>query len=438
MRDLVPVILGLLVVCGLCLWGSARQLRRRRILGDTPTSKAQGVFIGFVELKGTAESAQPLTSFLAETACVHYAWQVDEHWSRTVTETYTDSKGNRQTRTRRESGWTTVAEGGETIPFYLRDDTGVILVRPKGASIESATLFSETVSLGHPLYHAKGPPHSVSHSDHRRRFVETGIPLAAALFIAGQARERADLVAPEIAASKDAELFVISTRSEEKFSASLGVWTWVWGVLGFVAACVPAIFVAVDGAARLPRDFVWLSFVPPAVYLGVGAVAWVWLVYNRLIALRQRVRQGWSLIDVQLKRRHDLIPRLVAIVAGLKGHEAQVQTALAALRTQAVATPVGTAGPDFAGLAVSLRAVAENYPELKANESFLALQTQLVETEQRIALARAYYNDIATQLATRLEVVPDRWVGALGGLKPEPLLAAADFERANVRVELTM
>ena len=123
MRDLVPVILGLLVVCGLCLWGSARQLRRRRILGDTPTSKAQGVFIGFVELKGTAESAQPLTSFLAETACVHYAWQVDEHWSRVVTESYTDSKGNRQTRTRVESGWTTVAEGGETIPFYLRDES---------------------------------------------------------------------------------------------------------------------------------------------------------------------------------------------------------------------------------------------------------------------------------------------------------------------------
>lgn len=437
MRDLVPVILGLVVVCGLCLWGSARQLRRRRILGDTPTSKAQGVFIGFVELKGTAESAQPLTSFLAETTCVHYAWQVDEHWSRTVNETYTDSKGNRQTRTRRESGWTTVAEGGETIPFYLRDDSGLILVRPKGASIEPATLCSETVSLGHPLYHTKGPLHSVSDSDHRRRFVETGIPLAAVLFIAGHARERADLVAPEIAASPDAELFVISTRSEEKLSASLGLWTWVWGMLGFVAACVPAIFVAVDDTGRVPHDLARLSFVPPTVYLVVGAVAWVWLVYNRLIALRQRVRQGWSLIDVQLKRRHDLIPRLVAIVVGLKGQEAQVQAALAALRTQAVATPVGTAGPDFAGLAVSLRAVAENYPELKAHESFLALQAQLVETEQRVALARSYYNDIATQLATRLEVVPDRWVGALGGLKPEPLLAAADFERANVRVELT-
>jgi len=169
---------------------------------------------------------------------------------------------------------------------------------------------------------------------------------------------------------------------------------------------------------RVSHDLARLSFLPPAVYLVVGAMAWVWLVYNRLVALRQRVRQGWSLIDVQLKRRHDLIPRLVAIVGGLQGHEAQVQTALAALRAQAVATPVGTVGPDFAGLAVSLRAVAENYPELKAHESFLALQAQLVETEQRVALARAYYNDIATQLATRLEVVPDplggraRWLEA--------------------------
>jgi len=73
------------------------------------------------------------------------------------------------------------------------------LVRPEGATIEPATLFSETVSRGDALDYAKGPAHSVSDSDHRRRFVETGLPLGAALFIAGQARERSDLVAPEIA-----------------------------------------------------------------------------------------------------------------------------------------------------------------------------------------------------------------------------------------------
>src|SRR5450756_2242265 len=113
--------------------------RRRRLIDNLPTSKTTGVFSGFVELKGTAESAEPLTSFLAEQACVHYSWAVLEHWSRTVTETYTDDKGNTQTRTRTESGWTQVADGGETIPFYLQDDCGLILIRPDGAKTVSYT-----------------------------------------------------------------------------------------------------------------------------------------------------------------------------------------------------------------------------------------------------------------------------------------------------------
>lgn len=435
MKELIWLALGLLVLCGLCLWGWGRQLRRRRIINDTPTSKTQGVFIGEVEVKGTAEVVEPLVSFLAGAACVHYAWSVDEAWSRWVTETYTDSKGNTRTRQKRESGWTTVAKGGQTIPFFLRDDTGVLLIRPAGANIESQEFFEKTVGRSDPLYYSKGPAMSVPDSDHRRRFSEVGIRLHAPLFVAGRARERADLVAPEIAASKEAEFFLISTRTEEKISASLGRWMWVWGLLGLLIAAIPLIVMLAEQTQSYPREMVRLGVVPPVVYLAAGVIAWVWIVYNRLIALRQRVRQASSLIEVQLKRRHDLIPRLVAVVAGVKDHEAQVQPALAALRAQAMATPIGVAGPDFTGLAVSIRAVAEAYPELKAQESFAALQRQLVETEQRVALARAYYNDIATQWATRLEIIPDRWVAALGSMKPEPLLVASDFERAAVKVE---
>jgi len=80
--------------------------------------------------------------------------------------------------------------------------------------------------------------------------------------------------------------------------------------------------------------------------------------------------------------------------------------------------------------------VSEQYPDLKANASFAALQRSLTETEQRIALARAYFNSIATGYNTCLEVVPDRFLASLGGLRPQPLFAAADFERAAVRVDL--
>jgi hypothetical protein len=80
--------------------------------------------------------------------------------------------------------------------------------------------------------------------------------------------------------------------------------------------------------------------------------------------------------------------------------------------------------------------VTEAYPNLKSDPAFLALQQQLIETEQRVALARSYFNDIATFFNTRLEIVPDRWIAALGGMRPQALLAATDFERAAVPVKL--
>ena len=106
----LPLIGALIAVASLIAAFHAG--RRRRLIENLPTSKTSGVFIGLVELKGTAESAEPLTSFLAAQACVQYAWTVQEHWSRTVTTTETDSKGNTRTVTRHESAgrrWRTAA-----------------------------------------------------------------------------------------------------------------------------------------------------------------------------------------------------------------------------------------------------------------------------------------------------------------------------------------
>lgn len=191
--------------------------------------------------------------------CVHYAWSVEEEWSRWVTETYEDSKGNTRTRQKRESGSTTVSSGGEMIPFYLRDDTGVLLVRPEGAKLEPEAWFKETVGRSDALYYAKGPPGSVPDSDHRRRFVEAGIREHAPLFVAGRAQERTDLVAPEIATSPDAEFFLISTRTEEKISSSLGRWIWFWGLLGVLVASIPLIVTLVQRSEAYPVE--WVRFV---------------------------------------------------------------------------------------------------------------------------------------------------------------------------------
>jgi hypothetical protein len=424
-------VAGLALASAVLLWLSLRLRNKQRLLADLPTSKTQGVFIGLVELAGTAESAAPLCSFLRNAACVHYAYEVQEHWSRTVTESYTDSKGQRRTRTRHESGWTTVADGGETQDFYLRDDTGAVLIRPDGAKLEPAIVFDETVTPGDSLYYGKGPAGGIAHSDHRRRFVERAIRLHAPLYVVGQARERDDIVAPEIAASPDAALFLISTRSEKSVQKGYAVWSWVCWALGLIAASAAAVITASELRAEPPLTIA----IAAGTYLLVWAAGWVWMVFNSIVSLRARTRQAWSLVEVELKRRHDLIPNLASAVAALGTHERSTQTALAALRGQLSATPPGVAGPDFAALAAEVRTVVERYPQLVAQEGFTRLHESLVETEQRIALARSYYNDFATFFATRLERIPDRWVAALARMRPEPLLHAANFERAVVQVD---
>lgn len=139
--DLISLLLGSVGSLG-CLIGAFFVLRRKRLIDDIPTSKAQGVFIGLVELKGTAESEKPLTSYLAGIRCVQCAWQVDEKWSRTVVTTTAQGLTHSHT----ESGWTRVTSGSLYIPFYLKDDTGVIRIVPARANIHGVKVFDQTCS----------------------------------------------------------------------------------------------------------------------------------------------------------------------------------------------------------------------------------------------------------------------------------------------------
>jgi hypothetical protein len=431
---LPPSIGGLLAL--LFLFLAMRAGKRKRLVDNLPTSKTTGIFIGLVEVKGTAESEGPFTSALAEQRCVHYQWSIEEHWSRTVTETYTDSKGQSRTRTRHESGWKTVDSGGESAPFYLQDDHGVVLVRPEGAEIEPAVIFSETCGSLDPLYYGKGPAFAVADSDHRRRFTESAIALHAPLYVIGRARERSDIVAPEIAKDGNAPMFLISTRGEERVSSGLGWAVRGWGIAGLVLAVAGLAVPQFLGGSRPPEPDWSPAILAGAAYLLACAVGWVWMVFNSMVDLHQRVRQAWSLVDVQLKRRHDLIPNLVAAVTGLRDHERKLQTEVASLRAQLAATPPGVEGPDYQAVGKVLMAVAERYPELRSQEAFSSLQKNLSDTETRIALARGYFNEIATHYNTRLQIVPDRFVAALAGMQPQSLMAAGDFERAPVAVHL--
>jgi len=429
----VPFAGGALGV--LCSLGALRAGRRRRFIDDTPTSKARGVFIGDVELKGSAECETPLVSWLAGARCVWYSWSISERWRRVVRETYTDEKGNVRTRTRVESGSTVVASGGDAAPFHLLDDTGSVLVRPQGADVEGATVLSTTCGPSHPLYYGKGPALAVPYSTFERTFHESALPLHARIYVIGRARERRDVVAPEIAHDKRAELYLISVRDEARISGGYAWAYWSWVLFGALLA-LGSFFLWGNEEPLAPEH---LAFGTALVALGYALVlggGWAWMVHNSIVGLRERVRQGRANIEVQLKRRHDLIPRLAAVVQGLAAHEAEVQETLAALRAQvAIAPGVAGLGGGLAAVAPRLVALKESYPRLVAQEGYLELQRELSDSEQRIALARTYYNDIASAYNARLLVVPDRHAAALSGLRAEPLLSAEGFERSVVEVE---
>lgn len=401
----------------ICLLLAIASGRRKRLIDNIPTSKTSGVFIGLVELQGTAETESPLRSYIGETSCVLYRWSIEEHWSRLVTETYTDANGKTSTRTRTESGWTTVASGGEQIPFYLRDDCGAVLVRPKGATIHPATLFSATCGPGDPLYYGKGPGRAIANSTHTRSFTEYGIPLHSPVYVMGHARERKDAVAPEIAQHRDAEMFLISTRPEAQIARGYLWKFWLAGIFGLLAASAGSWFGS--------RGDVQATLVGAGIYAGAGFVAWIVMLYNCMISLKKRVDQAWSNLDVQFKRRSDLIPSLLATVKGMRDYEQQTQQLAAALRSRLDARRAGEDANGAAPLTPALIALGEAYPAIAADANFRKLQDALIDTEQRIALASSYYNDIVTFYNNRIEIIPDRFIASLARMKKRDLLSPA-------------
>lgn len=182
-----------------------------------------------------------------------------------------------------------------------------------------------------------------------------------------------------------------------------------------------------------------------ALWIAVGFVVLVLLyaiyLFNRLVSLRNRVDNGWSQIDVQLRRRYDLIPNLVETVKGYAAHERELFEQVAAARSQAIgASSVGDQAQAENQLTAGLRrlmAVAENYPDLKASQNFLALQEELTGTESRIAYARQFYNDQVMLLNTRIQAVPSNVVAKVFGFTPREFFDIEDAIRGPVQVDLT-
>ena len=162
-------------------------------------------------------------------------------------------------------------------------------------------------------------------------------------------------------------------------------------------------------------------------------------MYNNLVGLRNRVKNSYSQIDVQLKRRNDLIPNLVETVKGYAEHEKSVLEEVTKARTGVMnATTVeetSAANNVLTGALKTLFAVAENYPDLKANSNFQQLQSELSETEDKIAYSRQFYNDVVLKYNNACQQFPSSWLAKAFGFKAEEYFQAPEAERAVPKVE---
>jgi LemA protein len=164
--------------------------------------------------------------------------------------------------------------------------------------------------------------------------------------------------------------------------------------------------------------------------LAAGIAVWVIVIFNRLVRDKNRVLAAWSDIDVQLKRRHDLIPKLVDAVKQYAAFEKATLEGVTALRTRAEQVQdLGELGKLESAISSDVRrliAVAEQYPDLKANLSFLDLQQNISDAENHIQMARRYYNGSVRNLNTRIDSFPDMIVARLFGFQPRDLFEMED------------
>lgn len=183
-------------------------------------------------------------------------------------------------------------------------------------------------------------------------------------------------------------------------------------------------------------------FTLPTILLVILGVVAVWFIfaYNRFVSGRNRIAEAWSDIEVQLKRRYDLIPNIVETVKGYAGHERETFESVTKARTQAMGaqTPVERTQAEnvLTGTLKTLFAVSENYPELKANANFLDLQRELADTENKIQAARRFYNGNVRDYNISIESFPSNVIAGMFGFAKKDLFDLADNDIAQQPVKV--
>ena len=403
------------VLCGLLYFivGQAKHyINRRRLIENVLTSKTNQVFVGLVELKGTAESEKPLISQLSKTRCVQYSFEVEEEFCDIIAREERDEDGNIRTRIKRHYEWRTIKSGGDSIPFYIKDDSGILRVDPEGAKLEPVTMYQKGSWSGHNRYDFDGhnrydfdgndrydfdgnDRYSVGPTG-RRRYTETGIPLHRSIYVIGQSKLRHDLPEPEISHDQGAPIFLISTRSEDEIQGSQStifvIWTFVGSIL---AICAPILIESeIISGIGFPVEASSLTLLTYSLLL----VSRCFLSKtDRLQWIKTQINNAELNVEFYLKQRNKVIQDLLVILRGLQSTELKIAIQIDHFQNQSNASIFESSESKAMSSSVHLTAVGESYPEIKNDNSFMKCLQQILDYEARIALGLDYYNNLIKQ-----------------------------------------
>ncbi len=403
---LIALALTLLAMGGLGVWWMF--LGRKRLIQDTPTSAAKGVALGLNELIGTVDSSQTQVSPQGAVSCV---WWKNEFYKK-------DREGNWTKKKERQGG---------PLSFLLEDESGTIAVRQRKAEVTAPKVY-EGPYVSDSIAHDPNPTLATRHIAARvdqgeRKVIERVIVPGDQVYVLGTAQlpnESLDVYIGPDRHGSDPFLIRVGSEDDAIFAERIGS---IAGLIAAVAGAAAAGVALADGQAIQAGGFQWTDVDPVPPLLGLLIVLFVMsglsavFIYNGLIRLQQRAQVAWSLIDVQLRRRHDLIPNLVQVVKTYAEHESVVQASVAELRANLAGALPGEPSDDAVRTADAaietetaalgrVMAVVEAYPMLTADESYAGLRTALVDTEDRVALAREFYNNAVQALHDRAQVFP--------------------------------
>lgn len=410
-------MLGLVVASVIAFGAAYFTDRRRRVYADLGTIPAAAVYAGRNEVKGRVWHPDPTLAHHSRTPCVLWVYELEEqreHTRRTKdgTETY-----------RR---WHTIeTHSGGRPHFELVDDSGSVRVGLERASVDDHTLFSadfraeDDRGFFEKMF-SFGPNRTGKYRHHER-----GIAVGDDVYVVGEASLRDDVVEPQIVHGAP---FIVSTRSEDSHR----------GWLGFATFALTAAGVGLALAAGRTSANPDVGVVV-AVAASTAAIVVVSLIslYNRIQAQVQQAARAWSLIDVQLTRRHDLIPRLAAVARAASDHERVVLESVMTVRsslTGEAPTAATVADADHEAREQTTRirrllAVIEQHPTLRADAAFRALQHEIADAEARIAGTRGFYNDAVTLVRTQRGTFPGLLVARWADRRRFALFEADGFER---------